>query len=285
MLLSDIYRKLFPTIAEKISWSNSDAEITEFKQDAWKSKSMSAYYSGAVETNFFYGVTQYLFTDQVDQNASVIDFGAGTGRLSRAFAQKGCDVLAVDISKNMLSHINDNDESFDIKTLEASVFNIPCPNESFDVVVSMDLMSHFPEWRKVLAEKARLCKPGGTIIFNILNKENRAWLDDPEAISAKEIDFMSSRVSIAMSEVELLSEADKLGLRVESARPYDFLTSNAILGTHLNRKQVQQFTELVAMAIQNQSFLAVIKEFEEKVVRNLSVSYSAPTVIRMIKAS
>src|SRR5438128_2391428 len=131
---------------------------------------MATFYRENVEERFFEGVTARLFIQNIPAGSNVLDVGAGTGRLSRALADQGFRVVACDISKEMLAHIASYRGRTQIETLECNARSIPLPNNQFDAVVSMDLMVHFPDWEALLQEQARLCKPGGVILFNFLSR-------------------------------------------------------------------------------------------------------------------
>jgi ubiquinone/menaquinone biosynthesis C-methylase UbiE len=46
----------------------------------------------------------------IQENASLVDLGTGTGTLARGFAQRGCNVIGLDISAQMLEQARDLSE-------------------------------------------------------------------------------------------------------------------------------------------------------------------------------
>lgn len=90
----------------------------------------------------------------------VLDVAAGTGALARAAARTGAQVLATDFSPGMVARI----AAAGLPNVDAQVMDgqaLALPNASFDAVFSIFGVIMFPDWRKGLAEMARVTRPGG----------------------------------------------------------------------------------------------------------------------------
>ena len=57
-------------------------------------------------------------------------------------------------------------ESNAISWLEADATNIPLPDNSFDRILAVECIFHFPSRQQFLSEAARLLKPGGTLVLS-----------------------------------------------------------------------------------------------------------------------
>ncbi|MGK6354555.1 class I SAM-dependent methyltransferase [Sphingomonas sp. DT-207] len=91
----------------------------------------------------------------------VLDVAAGTGALALAAARTGAQVLATDFSPGMVARI----AARGLPNVEARVMDgqaLDLPDASFDAVFSIFGVIMFPDWRKGLAEMARVTRPGGT---------------------------------------------------------------------------------------------------------------------------
>lgn len=99
----------------------------------------------------------------------VLDLGCGDGVLSYLLAAKGADVIGADSSEDGLAHANKETAkryvSGSCKFISASAYEVPLPDESFDVVVSCEVIEHLPEPEKMLTEARRLLKKGGKLIL------------------------------------------------------------------------------------------------------------------------
>jgi ubiquinone/menaquinone biosynthesis C-methylase UbiE len=244
---------------------------------------MAGYYALEVEKFIFNSITSDLFTTAIDSNARVLDVGAGTGRLSCAFAAKGCSVTALDVSKSMLSHIENHVDASKIITVEGSAFKLPFEDESFDAVVSMDVEIHFPNWEKILVEKLRVCRKNGYIIFNSLSTENSDFLKNEKCRSFGVSDFFSRDFAIFLSNNEIYDIAKKYSLTVEAITPYNFLSLNSLLGYALDKEEARKFSELYTKAMSNTEFRSIISKFETTIVRELPPSASVTKIIRLKK--
>ncbi|MGI8403376.1 MAG: class I SAM-dependent methyltransferase [Thermomicrobiales bacterium] len=102
----------------------------------------------------------------------VMDFGAGTGRLSIALANAGYPVLAVDLSEISLRKLQDVARELDLQTIETST-EFPAEGD-FAAVVGSDVLHHvelddfLPKFMAVLAD-------GGKIVFSEPGGMNPVW--------------------------------------------------------------------------------------------------------------
>ena len=111
------------------------------------------------------GVMKALAKIPVGQQ--MVDFGAGTGRLSIALAKAGYRVLAIDISETSLESLRDLAAGFSLNTIETST-TFPV-NGTFAAVVGADVLHHvnldeyLPKIHALLPEggKAVFTEPGG----------------------------------------------------------------------------------------------------------------------------
>lgn len=92
--------------------------------------------------------------------SQVLDIAAGTGALALAAARTGAQVLATDFSPGMVACV----AAAGLPNVEARVMDgqaLDLPDAAFDAVFSIFGVIMFPDWRKGLAEMARVTRPGG----------------------------------------------------------------------------------------------------------------------------
>jgi ubiquinone/menaquinone biosynthesis C-methylase UbiE len=89
----------------------------------------------------------------------LLDAGCGTGHHMAQLRERGYEVTGVDASKEMLEHARHNNPNSVV--LEADVEEIPLPDASFDIILSVEVLRHLPRSHKTIAEMSRLLKPGG----------------------------------------------------------------------------------------------------------------------------
>jgi ubiquinone/menaquinone biosynthesis C-methylase UbiE len=94
----------------------------------------------------------------------VIDVAAGPGHLSRAAAERGAHVVGADLSPAMVLLARELHSG--IEFVETPAEALPFDDASFDAVLCAFGLGHFPEPERVLAEFARVLKPGGTMALS-----------------------------------------------------------------------------------------------------------------------
>ncbi|MGY0062237.1 class I SAM-dependent methyltransferase [Streptomyces sp. LZ34] len=91
---------------------------------------------------------------------TVVDLGAGTGKLTRALRAPGREVVAVEPSAGMreqFSHVLP-----DVRALEGTGESIPLPDSSVDTLVCAQAW-HWVDLERAVPEAARVLRPGGRL--------------------------------------------------------------------------------------------------------------------------
>lgn len=95
--------------------------------------------------------------------ARVLDIGAGTGRIGRAFVEAGDFYAGVDTSLAMLLEFPANLKPSLLA--QADGRQLPFRNGAFDVVLLMQVLSGAGGgWRSLLDEARRVLRPGGSVV-------------------------------------------------------------------------------------------------------------------------
>jgi SAM-dependent methyltransferase len=104
---------------------------------------------------------------------------------------------------------------------------IPLPNDTVDWVLSNSVLEHIPDVGPVLAEAARVLKPGGRCVFTVPSPEFHALLRGPlwrssDKARAQYLRDMDRRVAhyYYWSEGRWRQELERVGLHLDDARPY-----------------------------------------------------------------
>ena len=89
---------------------------------------------------------------------TVLDIGGGHGQLTQFFIDRGCDVTIIGSSDNCFNRIKNKYSKNDINIVTGNLLNTPFKNESFDLVISIRLISHLHNWDALIKESCRLAK-------------------------------------------------------------------------------------------------------------------------------
>jgi 2-polyprenyl-6-hydroxyphenyl methylase / 3-demethylubiquinone-9 3-methyltransferase len=108
----------------------------------------------------------------------VLDVGCGGGLLAEEFARLGCAVTGVDPSRESLAaaRAHADTHGLAITYQRGSGEALPFAADSFDVVYCCDVLEHVRDVRQVIAETARVLKPGGVYLYDTINRTLRSRL-------------------------------------------------------------------------------------------------------------
>ncbi len=103
------------------------------------------------------------------QPGVALDAACGTGRFCEFLARRGHQVIGVDSSPDMLAHARRRvpDAEFHLAALD----QLPLPDDSVDVIICALALVHVARLQPVLAEFARVLRPGGDLVISDVHHE------------------------------------------------------------------------------------------------------------------
>lgn len=104
------------------------------------------------------------------KQVKVLDVGCGAGFLSNELAHKNYDIVGVDLSTESLKVAQNHDPSGKVRYLIADAYDMPLPDNHFDVLTAMDFLEHVDRPADVIKEFSRVLKPGGLFFFHTFNR-------------------------------------------------------------------------------------------------------------------
>lgn len=109
---------------------------------------------------------------------AVLDVGCGGGLLAEEFARLGCRVTGIDPSQPSIEtarrHAAESGLEIDYRVGPGE--RLPFPDAAFDLVYCCDVLEHVDDLDRVIAETARVLRPGGLYLFDTINRTLRSWL-------------------------------------------------------------------------------------------------------------
>jgi SAM-dependent methyltransferase len=202
-------------------------EYRTFKEGAWQSEQAARQY---VVNTSAPTVGMAMEEDHAAAYAAdwVLDVGAGTGRVSRRLAAAGHKVIAADLSASMLE-AGRKLASHPYVCCRASGFDLPFTDGAFDAVISFWFLLHFRDWPRLLGEMARVLRPGGRLVVEVMNRPHldAALRIDPRVPLAEQAGKKES-FTVWVTPDEVRDALRPAGLGVRKVVPYDLFTENAL---------------------------------------------------------
>lgn len=100
---------------------------------------------------------------------AALDAACGTGRYAAYLAARGHRVIGVDSSPAMLAHARTRVPQAEFQP--GDLHELPLPDEHVDIVVCALALVHVPDLRPVIAELARVLRPGGHLVITDVHRE------------------------------------------------------------------------------------------------------------------
>jgi SAM-dependent methyltransferase len=119
----------------------------------------------------------------------ILDLACGHGRIANRLAARGCQVTGFDATPLFLDHARRDaaDRGVTVEYVEGDMRALPWERH-FDRVVSwFTAFGYFDDAgnRQVLAQIAQVLKPGGRVVFDLMNRDRLVREFQPDRVSAE----------------------------------------------------------------------------------------------------
>ena len=140
----------------------------------WKELSTESFWQQPYEQMITRLARNGFSAEELFAGKRILDGGCGSGRLSFVLEKLGADdVVGIDVSGFAIETAERYREHLDVDRVsfrQGSLLDLPFDDHSFDLVFSMGVLHHTPDWKKGLAELIRVLKPGGDGLLMYLNE-------------------------------------------------------------------------------------------------------------------
>lgn len=121
-------------------------------------------------------VVELIRVESPEKRPDVLDLGCGLGRNAIVFAESGFHVTATDLSAAAVSHLQEwaGKLGLHVRALVCDFVDDPFPPESFDIVLSINVIYHARRTQVVrgIANVRRWLKHGGIFYFTFPSRED-----------------------------------------------------------------------------------------------------------------
>ncbi len=104
----------------------------------------------------------------------VLDAGCGGGLVAKALADAGAEVVGLDLSAGSL-RVARRAVGPRLVPAVGSLERLPFAAGAFDAGVAADVLEHVPDLPAAARELARVLRPGGSLVFDTINRTLWAW--------------------------------------------------------------------------------------------------------------
>jgi ubiquinone/menaquinone biosynthesis C-methylase UbiE len=140
-----------------------------------------------------------------------LDVGAGTGAATLELLQRGCEVVAVDMSTSMLAALS-HQTGGQVPTLVGDIRNLPIPDSEYDVTVAAFVVNHLADPAGGVRELARVTRRGGQIIATTFGADDHPMKDAIDDVLVRYgFEHPSWYLLIKRERMPLIANADALG--------------------------------------------------------------------------
>lgn len=151
----------------------------------------------------------------------VLELGCGTGYFTRELARSGADIVAIDVSPELLEIAKTNCSAPNVRYEIQNAYELSYPDAVFDSVVGSSVLHHL-EIEESIREIYRVLKPSGTIYFTEPNMLN------PQIAIQKNVPWVKRKLGDSPYETaffrwSLRRLLEQKGYRDVRIVPFDFL--------------------------------------------------------------
>jgi len=152
---------------------------------------------------------------------TVLEIGCGTGYFTRELTRRGADIVAIDVSPDLLEIAKAKYSAPNVRYEIQNAYSLTYADAMFDSVVGSSILHHL-EIEEALREIYRVLKPGGTVYFTEPNMLN------PQIAMQKNIPWIKRRLGDSPDETAffrwpLRRLLEQTGYRDVRIDPFDFL--------------------------------------------------------------
>ena len=157
----------------------------------------------------------------------VLDLGCGSGWASRLLAKDAREVTGVDVSDEMVKQATESSKNYpNVKFLWGSAQKIPCGDNSFDKMLSVESFYYYADQEAALDEIFRVMVPGGRIFILInLYKDNEYSLQWVHLLKVP-VHVRSAAEYVAMFEKHGFRDAAWKQIPDDTPTPDDYKTKS-----------------------------------------------------------
>jgi SAM-dependent methyltransferase len=186
-----------------------------------------------------------MLSSHLKPGMTVLELGCGAGYFTQELARSGADVVAIDISPELVEIARTNCSAPNVQYQIENAYELSYGGAAFDSVVGSSVLHHL-EIEKALRDIYRVLKPAGTIWFTEPNMLN------PQIAVQKNVPWIKRKLGDSPDETAffrwpLRSLLQQTGYRDIRIDPFDFLHPKTPVSLINRLNQLGRFLEHIPL--------------------------------------
>ena len=162
-----------------------------------------------------------MLTEFVQPDSALLELGCGTGYFTQEIAKTGANIVAIDISPELLKIAENNVQDKNVSFKEENAYNMTFEDNRFDYILGSSVLHHL-DIKKAISEIYRVLKDGGVIAFTEPNMMN------PQIALQKNIPYLKRKLGDSPDETaffrwSITRMLKKQGFKKIEIKTFDFL--------------------------------------------------------------
>ena len=147
------------------------AESFGFQWNKFRRTQLDSYTGMPLTARRLFGVTKW---PEDMRGIRILEAGSGAGRFTEVLLATGATVFSFDLSSAVDANMASNGSSANLNLFQASIYDIPLPDEAFDKVMCLGVLQHTPDPERSFASLAWLVRPGGELAVDVYSRRWRS---------------------------------------------------------------------------------------------------------------
>ena len=162
-----------------------------------------------------------MLTKFVKPDSTLLELGCGTGYFTKEIANTNANIVAIDISPDLLKIAKENVPHQNVSFKEDNAYNMTFEDNQFDYVLGSSVLHHL-DIKKAISEIYRVLKIGGVMAFTEPNMMN------PQIAIQKNIPYVKRKLGDSPDETaffrwKITKMLKKQGFKRIEIKTFDFL--------------------------------------------------------------
>ncbi|MDP1537826.1 MAG: class I SAM-dependent methyltransferase [Burkholderiales bacterium] len=149
------------------------AESFGFQWNKFRRTQLDSHTGMPLTANRLFHVTQW---PRDMRGVRILEAGSGAGRFSEVLLGTGATLFSFDLSSAVDANMASNGKAANLNLFQASIYDIPLPEQHFDKVMCLGVLQHTPDPERSFASLARYVKPGGELAVDVYSTRWRSLM-------------------------------------------------------------------------------------------------------------